>query len=301
MNLNIKEINFLKKLTFNEKFTGFLLLVPALSVMILLTVYPIIYTIYLSFFKVDVGVTVERYFIGFLNYVNSLDDYLFRVSFINTVTFVLGATLLEVLLGLFFALVVMWEFKGRRYVIPIIVLPMMLPTVVICSFWRIMYHTEFGILNALLKLIGFKGVNWLGDPNIAMFSIILVDLWQYTPFVFLILLAGIISIPKEIFEAAEIDGASKLQLLRYIVLPRIKGHIVVVALFRVIDTFRIFDKVFALTGGGPGVSTETLTFTIYKNAFRYYSFGYGAAQAVLMLITVLIIIAIYLKLTFKGR
>ncbi len=284
----------------NEKNIGFILTLPAIAIMVILTVYPIAYTLYLSFHKVELGRVFKMDFVGLANYIATIKDYLFNVAFLNTLTFVAGATTLEVLLGLAFALVMMWEFWGRRYIVPLVVLPMMLPTIVICSFWRIMYHTEFGVINALLRLIGLPGVNWLGDSSIAMLSIIIVDLWQYTPFVFLILLAGMLSIPRDLLEAAEVDGASRIQLIKYIVLPMIKGHIVVVALLRIIDTFRIFDKVFALTGGGPGVATETLTFVIYKNAFRYYNFGYGASQATLMLIAVLIIIVIYLRMTFRG-
>jgi len=177
----------------------------------------------------------------------------------------------------------------------------MLPTIVVCSFWRILMHTEFGVLNAMIKLLGFKPINWLGSSNIALWSIVLVDLWQYTPFVFLILYAGAISIPRHIFEAAIIDGANRLQIIRYHVIPFLKPYIVIVALLRIIDTFRIFDKVYALTAGGPGNATEVLTFLIYKIAFRYYEFGLGSAQAIIMLCIVLIVVCFYIILTRRGR
>ena len=283
-----------------DEHIGFLFTLPAFSIMILLTFYPILHTLYLSFNEMSRETGFRMVFIGLENFFKVFNDSLYRTAFINTLLFVLGATALEVALGLLLALVLSTEFRGKKYVTGLILLPMMLPTVVICSFWRIMYHTELGIINAMLRLLGFGPVNWLGSPSLAMLSLIIVDLWQYTPFTFIILYAGINSIPTSLLEAAQIDGATSLQLLKHIVLPLIKKYILIVAMLRIIDTFRIFDKVFALTGGGPGNATETLSFVIYKNAFRYYNFGYAAAEAVLMLVAVLMIISVYIKILRGG-
>lgn len=284
-----------------NEYIGLLFIAPALFMLLLLAVYPIIDVVFLSLHKVDVFAGFKLIYLGLQNYINAFKDDLFRTAFINTLQFVIGATALEVFLGLLLALVFSIEFRSRNRLVPLIVMPMMLPTVVICSFWRIMYHTEFGVINALLKLIGLPPVNWLGDMRTAMLAIIIVDVWQYTPFAFLVIYAGIQSIPQSVINAALVDGASLPQIARYIVLPLIKRHILIVAMLRVIDTFRIFDKVFALTGGGPGNATEVLSFVIYKNAFRYYEFGYAASQAVIMLVTVLVIITVYLKIVRRGE
>lgn len=279
---------------------GLAFTIPALVILGMLTFYPLLDTLILSFHKIDVAKAFQSFFIGLANYERAFKDPLFQVAFINTLEFVIGATTLESLLGLILAIIFAIEFRGKNKIVPLIVLPMMLPTIVICSFWRIMYHTEFGVINAILKLFGLGSVNWLGDVRIAMLSIIIVDLWQYTPFAFLIIYAGIQSIPSSLIEASLVDGATFFQSLRYVVLPLIKKHILIVIMLRIIDTFRIFDKVFALTGGGPGNSTEVLTFNIYKNGFRYYDFGYAAAQAVIMLLTILIVIVLYLRVTRGG-
>ncbi|RLE56698.1 MAG: sugar ABC transporter permease [Thermoprotei archaeon] len=276
---------------------GLLLALPAIIVMALLTLYPIIYVFYLSLHKVSFYPKLTFEFVNIANYLSALSNRLFRISFLNTLLFVFGATVSEVALGLVFALIFAWEFYGRKYIAPLVILPMMLPTIVVCSFWRIMLHTEFGVLNAILTACNLPKINWLGDPRVAMWSIVLVDVWQYTPFVFLILYTSILSIPREIYEAAMIDGANRLQLTRYHILPLLKPQIVVVALLRIIDTFRVFDKVYALTAGGPGNATEVLTFVIYKTAFRYYDFGLGSAEAVIMLATVLTIVMLYLYIT----
>jgi len=284
-----------------DEHIGLLFIAPALLVLLALVAYPIIDVILLSLHKVDVLEGFKRTYIGLQNYINALSDSLLHTAFINTLEFVIGATVLEVLLGLLLATIFSIEFRGRDKLVPLIIVPMMLPIIVISSFWRIMYHTEFGIINALLKLVGLPPVNWLGDTHTAMLAIIIVDVWQYTPFAFLIIYAGIQSIPPSIIDAALVDGASLPQIIRHIVLPLVKRYILVVAMLRIIDTFRIFDKVFALTGGGPGSSTEVLSFVIYKNAFRYYEFGYAASQAVIMLATVLAIVTVYLKIARRGE
>ncbi len=284
-----------------DEYLGLMFIAPAAIVFLALAVYPIFDVVFLSLHKVDVYAGFKLIFTGISNYLHLISDDLFRTAFLNTLEFVVGATALEVLLGLFLAVVFSIEFRGREKLVPLIVMPMMLPTIVISSFWRIMYHTEFGIINAMLKLVGLPPVNWLGDVRTAMLSIIIVDVWQYTPFAFLVIYAGIQSIPPSIINAALVDGATLPQITRHIVLPLVKRHILVVAMLRIIDTFRIFDKVFALTGGGPGNATEVLSFVIYKNAFRYYNFGYAAAQAVIMLVSVLAIIIAYIRITRKGE
>ncbi|MCE4612358.1 MAG: sugar ABC transporter permease [Desulfurococcales archaeon] len=278
-----------------ESRDGIFFVLPSLIVLFVLTVYPLAYTLYLSFHEYGRKTSFQAVFVGLENFAEALGDDLFRTAFINTLVFVAGATSLELLVGLGLALLLSSNVRAKRYLVGIILVPMMLPTVVISSFWRIMYHTELGVINAILGAIGLGPVNWLGNPDTAMLSLILVDVWQYSPFSFIVFYAAINSIPVHLIESAKVDGASSYQIFRHIILPSIKKYILIVAMLRIIDTFRIFDKVFALTGGGPGNSTETLSFVIYKEAFRYYNFGYSSAEAVIMLLAVLLIIAAYIR------
>jgi len=274
---------------------GLFFIVPSLVFLVLLTVYPLAYTFYLSLHEYGRKTSFQAVFVGLENFIEALNDDLYRIAFINTIIFVAGATSLEMILGLALALLLSSNIRAKKYLVGIVLVPMMLPTVVISSFWRIMYHTELGVINAILSSIGVGPVNWLGDPSTAMLSLILVDVWQYTPFSFIIFYAAINSIPVHLIESAKVDGASPYQVFRHVILPSIKKYVFIVAMLRIIDTFRIFDKVFALTGGGPGNSTETLSFVIYKEAFRYYNFGYSSAEAVIMLLAVFLIIVAYIR------
>lgn len=269
-----------------------LLLAPALVLFAVLTVYPLGRGLLLSFFATDYGLDGAS-FVGLANYTDLLDDRFFQRAIWNTVVFTLLATTSEVALGLVLALLVLRRFPGRWLVIPGIVAPFVLSTMVVTAIWSAWFHFDFGFLNNLLRAVGLAPVAWLFDPDIALLSLVLVDLWQTAPLTFLILLAGMQSIPKEVYEAARVDGAPPSRIFFTITLPLLMPHILLAALLRSIESFKIFDKVYALTGGGPGHATETLSMYVYRLGFRFFDVGLASAAAMMMIVIAGLLAAIY--------
>lgn len=157
-----------------------------------------------------------------------------------------------------------------------------------------MFHFDIGILNSLLTRAGFSAIPWLIDPDFALFSVVLVDMWQWTPFAFIILSAALRTIPPEYLEAAQIDGSGNVGLLRHIIVPLMASHLLTVAMLRTIDTFRLFSKVYALTGGGPGNATETISYFIYREAFRYFNLGRAGAASMIAFGIIALVACIYI-------
>jgi multiple sugar transport system permease protein len=279
---------------------AFLLLAPAAALFALLTVYPLVRVLALSFFRTEYGFEGAS-FVGFDNYVDLATDSFFRIATWNTIVFTLTATAAEIGLGLLLALLVTRNFPGRFLVIPTLIAPFVLSTMVVTAIWSAWFHYDFGFVNNALRSASLPPVPWLFDPDIALFSIVLVDVWQTTPLTFLILLAGLQSIPPELYEAARIDGASPRQLLTRITLPLLMPHMMLAALLRSIDSFKIFDKVYALTGGGPGQATETLSMYVYRQGFKFFDVGMASAAAVVMVIVAGLLAALYAARIIGGR
>lgn len=192
------------------------------------------------------------------------------------------------------------QFPGRRFALPAIIYPMMISTLVCASIWRAWYHYDTGILNQILVAMGLPAQAWLFDPHRALYAIVLVDTWQWTPMAFLIILAGLQSIPKDIGEAAMVDGAKSWRSLYYITLPLIKRQVMLAFLLRSIDTFKLFDKVYVMTGGGPANSTETLSMFVYKYGFQFFDLGMASASALVMLFISLAMTLFYARNAIKG-
>ncbi|EUD07342.1 carbohydrate ABC transporter permease [Providencia alcalifaciens] len=278
----------------------FWLLFPALIMLGLLTLYPIVSVLYHAFGQVDY-IDDSYHFIGWSNFAELFDDFFFLAAIKNTFIFTLVASIAQVLLGLWLALLFNRQFAGRKFALPIIIYPMMLSTLVCSSIWRSWYNYDFGFLNSLLVAIGLHPQEWLFNPNLALYAIALVDTWQWTPMAFLIILAGLQSIPKDIGEAAMVDGAKSWKSFIYITLPLIKKQLMLAFLLRSIDTFKLFDKVYVMTGGGPGNSTETLSMFVYKYGFRFFDLGMASAAALVMLAISLLMTLIYARNVMKGR
>jgi multiple sugar transport system permease protein len=276
-----------------EKLT-YLFVLPAVVVFLLLTVYPLVYAIVTGFYKIDF-IRAKTTFNGLQNYAEILTDDTFWVAVKNTLLFVLLAVVLETLLGTIFALFFNSGFRFMKLYRTIVLMPMLLPPITVALTWKMMYDYNFGIFNFLLKTIGLSPVEWLSSTKWALFSIILTDIWQWTPFVFLVMLASLQSIPLEIYESTQVEGANYLQSLRYITLPLLRPAFALVLLLRTIDTFRVFDKMYVLTGGGPGNATETITFYVYRYGFRYFHTGYAAAASIIMVLMVLVFSIPYIK------
>ncbi len=283
-----------------SRFTSLLLLGPAAALFALLTIYPLGRGLILSFFMTDYGFEGAE-FVGVENYQYLLDDSFFQIATWNTIVFTLMATVSEVALGLMLALMVYRRFPGRWLVIPMLIAPFVLSTMVVTAIWRAWFHYDFGFLNNLLRSVSLPPVEWLFDPDLAMISLVLVDLWQTAPLTFLILLAGLQSIQPETYEAARMDGASPVQILLTITLPLLVPHMLLAALLRSIDSFKIFDKVYALTGGGPGQATETLSMYVYKLGFRFFDVGLASTAAVVMIIVAGLLASVYAFNIVKGR
>lgn len=286
----------------NRKNTRFytLIFLPALLVILFLTVYPILNTVYLSFFKYNY-LSGDKKFIGFENFITIAADPVFRTAFLNTLTFSIIATVCEVGLGIFLALMFYGEFRFKRQFMIIVIFPMMVSTMVVCAVWKVLYHYDIGLLNHILRSLNLNPVGWLISPDRALFSVILVDIWQWTPFAFLVIQAGLASIPREIFEASSIDGAGYFKNLFHVTLPILRSQILLVVMLRTIDTFRLFGKVYALTQGGPGNATETVSYYIYREGFSYFNLGRASAAALYVLLAIALIALFYIKGIMKEE
>jgi multiple sugar transport system permease protein len=277
-----------------------LFLAPSVVLLLALTVYPLLYIVRISLHRL--GPTGEV-FVGGENFLRLIRDPFFFQALGQTLVFIVGALGLEFLLGLSLALLLDSQIRARGFWRALFLLPMLLPPVVVGVIWRLIYNPNFGVLNGVLQLLGFdtSRLTWLADPSVALAAIILVDVWEWTPFVFLILLAGLQAIPEEPYEAARIDGSSAWQTFVHVTLPLLAPAILVVLLLRTMDLLRIFDQVFILTQGGPGFATETISLYIYKTAFRFFDFGYAAAMSLVLLVVTLLVSRFYLGFLQKAE
>jgi len=270
-----------------------LFLAPAIAVLLALSIYPLIYSITIS---LQQG-TAAGVIWGLGNFTRLLSDNFFLTALAHTFVYAVSALTCEFLLGLGLALLLNKQIRGRGLFRASLLIPMMLPAVVVGVIWRLMLNPNFGAINETLKQLGINtaSLTWTASPKLAMLSVIAVDVWQWTPFVFLVLLAGLQAIPQEPYEAALIDGSSRWQTFWHVTLPLLKPSILIVLLLRTMDLLRVFDQIFILTEGGPGFATETISLYIYRTAFRFFDFGYAAAMSFVLLALTNVISAIYIK------
>jgi multiple sugar transport system permease protein len=263
---------------------------PAVVLLVLVTVYPLFSVLYLSLHRRLLIFDITK-FIGLDNYRFLLVDDRFWNALGNTVYFTAVSVTLELLLGLAVALLLHRPFRFKGLVTAAVLVPWAVPTVVSARMWEWIYNADFGILNHLL---GVK-INWLGSPFWAMNAAIVMDVWKTTPFVVILLLAGLKVIPAELYQAARIDGAGAWQLFRRITLPLLLPVVLVALIFRTLDAFRIFDAVYVLTGGGPANATETLSIYAYKVLFQTLQFGYGSTLSAVVFLCTGAITLLYLR------
>jgi len=219
---------------------------------------------------------------------------LFRDGIVNTLIFAVAAVTMQMILGFFLALASSKVARGTFVYRTIFVLPILVPGIIIGAIWKLMYNYDFGVINQLTGLLGIMPWDWLGQKSTALLSVIVVDCWHWTPFCFLLLLAGLESQPEDVYEAAKVDGATPWSELLYITFPLMLPTIIVTLIFRLIVAFKVFDEVFLLTGGGPGTATEVISFTIYRRFFTEDRVGHGSAISIITLfvISTLIILAL---------
>jgi multiple sugar transport system permease protein len=278
-----------------EKYLPFLLVLPALAIVFGLTLYPLFHALYYSTRNTDLTLLKDD-FIGIQNYQIMLKyDPALNDAWIRSLTFTGGCLALQIPLGLGIALLFNRPLKGYKIFRAILVLPLVVAPIAIGQIWRMMYHYEFGIIRYMVSSVFGTSPNWTADPNWAMVSIIIYDTWQWTPFVALILLAGLQGLPPEPYESATIYGASALQKFRYITLPKMRPLIGLAAIFRMIDTLKTWDPIWAITWGGPGQATETLSYYLYRIGFRDFWVGYASAVSLVFLYIVIVVSTVALK------
>ena len=277
-----------------EQRTGWLLLAPALILLLLIFAYPIARAVFQSFFTRNLGTELEPVFSGLTNYGRMIGDGRFWQSLWNTSVFTTFSVVLELILGMVIALILNRSFPGRGIVRTIAILPWALPTALIALGWAWIFNDQFGIANDILLRLGLieTGINWLGRPVLAMMALVVADVWKTTPFISILLLAGLQSISGDLYEAYSLEGASAWQQFRKITLPLLMPQILIAALFRFAQAFGIFDLVSVMTGGGPGGSTETVSLYVYSMVMRYLDFGYGAALVVVTFVLLIVAVAI---------
>ena len=275
---------------------GIGMLTPTLIVLLVMTAYPLIFTFVYSFTDYSyLKGTENASFVLFDNYVSLFKNGYFQQAVWNTIKFTILAVVLEMALGLLIAVFVNSLKRGQKIMRTLLLLPYLLPAVTVALSWRMMLSANYGIINQFLKGLGLPVFNWFMDTKTAFGTILLIDVWQNVPFVFLLLYASLQSVSENQYEAARIDGAGFFQQFWYITLPNIKGSLALCALLRTIDTFRLFEKVNVLTGGGPAGTTTTITQFLYTYGIKSLDFGFGSAGAIVMTLLVLILSSFYIK------
>ena len=275
---------------------GIGMLTPTLLVLLVMTAYPLIFTFVYSFTDYNyLKGTENASFVLFDNYVSLFKNGYFQQAVWNTIKFTILAVVLEMALGLLIAVFVNSLKRGQKIMRTLLLLPYLLPAVTVALSWRMMLSANYGIINQFLKGLGLPVFNWFMDTKTAFGTILLIDVWQNVPFVFLLLYASLQSVSENQYEAARIDGAGFFQQFWYITLPNIKGSLALCALLRTIDTFRLFEKVNVLTGGGPAGTTTTITQFLYTYGIKSLDFGFGSAGAIVMTLLVLILSSFYIK------
>ncbi len=272
----------------SDRWFSILLVVPAMLVILVFALLPLAYALDVSFRFADLTRGRIGDFVGLDNYRTVLHDGAFWSSVWVTLKFTLTAVTLEMVLGIAIAFLIHGATVGKGVIRSLMILPLATSAAVTGLFWRYLYDPQFGLINYFLGLLGLPEPNWLGDYTIALWSVILFDVWQWTPFVALIALAGLQALPKEPFEAAELDGASTFRVLRTLTFPMLKPVLFLVLVLRTIDSVRLYDAVAVLTRGGPGTVTETMTFYLYRTGLKLFRMDYASTMAIFFLYAMLV-------------
>jgi len=260
------------------------LLAPALLLLLLITTAPLVYLLWASVQRLDMSMPWISGFSGMGNYAKMGGDPRFWNSLTLTVVYTASTVVLQVLVGLALALLVLQIPKGQGVFRVAAILPIVLAPVVVGLFWRtLVLAPDFGLVDLVTRALGLGSHNWLGDPQLALISVIAIHTWQWTPFAFLVLLATLATLPPDVYEAARLDRAGAWKRFRYITLPLIRPAIVMVIILRTMTALSAFAAIFAATGGGPGSSTEILNLYAYRTSFTELNIGYGASLATVLL------------------
>lgn len=287
--------------TLETRWTPLILMGPITIFLLSITVFPTIYALDISLQHYELTNPLGRVFIGFENYISLFSDSRFWNAVKVTLIFLVGSLFFEMILGFLLALLISRNFRGNRFVKSVFLLPTITTPVVVGLIWIMMYDPQFGVINYFLTSIGLDPQNWLANSDAAIWALIAVDVWEWTPFVALVLLAGLQSLPLEPYEAAKVDGANSIQSFFHITLPQMKHYIIIAFIFRFMDAFRWFDTIYVMTKGGPGTATETLNMFGYLTGFEFLNMGYAAAIGIVMLIMMIVISQGFIKKFFISK
>ncbi|MEA2511446.1 MAG: multiple sugar transport system permease protein [Thermomicrobiales bacterium] len=285
----------------SEKGAATLLLLPSLAFLVAMTVIPTVYSLWLSMRQYNLSRPDLAHWVGLRNYQQQLQDDLFWKALNVSLTFTVSVLVLEFVLGFLIATLLDRKMRGMGFVRTLFVIPVFASPVAMGLTWRYMYQPGYGLINFVLEAVGLPRVNWLASVDWAMPAVVIVDVWQWTPFVALILLAGMQSISTEIAEAAELDGLTKWQYMMRMVIPLIRPVVVVIGLIRLIDALKTFDLIYIITRGGPGTATYSLPLHAYSIGFASFLMGKSAAIAWIIVIVINIFTIVFLRILAKDQ
>lgn len=278
-----------------RRLVPYMLVLPSLAVIVPVLVYPLIYNVYLSLFEWDL-ISFSTYYVGFDNYADLFSQGRFWTAVRVTTIFTVVSVLLQLVAGFCLALILNQSLVLKRLMRSLVVLPFIISPAVVGLIWRLIWDPDFGHLNAILTTLGMSPPAWIADTSWALFSVIVTEVWFNSPFVGLVLLAGLQVLPKDPLEAAEVDGATKWQVFRYITIPLMRPIISLILMIQTVFTLRAFDTIWVLTGGGPANSTLTFSILVYRSLFRYFDGGAASTISVI----VLLITLIFAGFLFRG-
>ena len=277
-------------------------LLPIIIILIVLTLIPLVNIFYNSFFDIrwDDGGYVYT-FIGLQNYLELPHNKFYFPGLKNTVKLAFIGVFFQMVFGFLIALGISKIKRGKSFFVSLFLLPILLPPIVIGSIWRLMYGFDFGIFNYLLAFFGVYPLDWLGNSTLAFTSIVILDVWHWTPFVVLLLLAGLESLPTDVYEAGRVDGTSGWSEVVHITIPLMIPTIIVTMVFRFILSFKVFDEIYLLTQGGPGTATEVISFSIYETFFDSDNMGLGSVMSVVSLFVISLLIIVVLNIIRRAN
>jgi multiple sugar transport system permease protein len=277
----------------------YLFIAPALIVVVAVIVFPWLFTLWMSAFEWKIG--SAAHFVGFGNYATLATNQRFLEAIIHTFYFTVLAVVVPLVLGTAAAMIFHREFPFRGVLRGVFIMPMMATPVAVALVWTMMFHPQQGVLNYLLSVVGLPPSLWVYSPTLVIPSLVLVEIWHWTPLVMLIVLGGLAALPTEPYESARLDGATEWQLFRHITLPLVAPFIVVAAVIRTIDALKTFDTIYVITGGGPGTASETINLYLYLQAFAFYNIGTASAVVVVFFVIVLALALVLLHVREKTK
>jgi multiple sugar transport system permease protein len=285
-----------------ERHFKWLIAAPAILLILALSIYPLLFSLWVNFVNYDFEIPGHD-FVGLNNFATVASDTIARMALLRTVLFSVANVAIEFLLGLALALAMVKSFRGRGFVMSVLIIPLFISPVIVGQSWALFLQRPFGPANYILSQLLGRPVefSWLSDSPWYYMAIVIADVWQWTPFMFVILLAGLAAIPQHLYEAAELDGLSTTKAFFYITVPQLKSIITLAITLRLLDAVRLFDVIFMMTGGGPGTSTYTASYYLYQVGFQQFHLGVANAGSWIFLILLSIVIMILVRRLLKAE